>query len=1093
MVVMSKRIKKQRLSRYRLYAALSMKLVIILVGIVVFFFLPVETVKADFVDCNAGGTDCASGTCTGLCKQCIVIPEIPPICICQELSGQPCNRCVTCSRGGTCAGGAGCYPTECECRDGVCYRTDTCDPVCPPGYDGCWSGNCISCTVVCDPCGNSVTCWKDLGGDGGEECGNGILEGGENCEFGDPSGYSCPWGWNCPGPPRECNHGSCRCEDCDDPPDCVCNCDCSGLTVPSSVTPEAPVGGVKVDDPTPTLQWANVSQWGQDQKDCTNGIEPCNCTAGESGLNDRHTYDVYFGTNGTPSLPGPETACTAGNNYTCTVLSSELTITSGNYHYPLQPGTTYYWAVRAVNRGPNSGPNNGVTCTTRGLWTPVQSFVTGVPPEILNIEILDNELATCRDSNDTMTGWTGAYDPASVTHNPIDVAMTIRDADGYEDIDTAFLIIAPENDIYLQPNNCHDSVVQYLLIKVFTNGLFLGYDYRDSTSIEVPEAYCRPNCFVPWNADPNFMESQCNAKGAACYWDDYQAGFWGPYGCSGCQRDWAAVPWDRNNPYRKYDPSCQYPNPPYPPIPPTNGYGEFTGCHGCYYTTVHPEYEIENISYTVQGSDTIELVFRVRFTEGAGSTFDYGEMQMYGMARTYVPGGNVFSGYPNCNIDQPCYTTDPSWTWNFDFTSPTGVLDDRPVDPDLFYWDITASDPPIGGSRSSGLKHIYGFAEHTPEADPSNPVMYDPMIDWEWNPAQPITKQREILGLPSGGIQVQGGDTVLGDITVTDIACNSFHDSETAEPGHEWIMTRLGFVYGHTGLRDPMPNDGAGWSGLDSYYTSVLTPQEVALVPAGSLFLSSDWIGSTPNHCTTGNYRWGGGWASGLDWCSGLYWDCNSLQSGANCPSGFVTSWYDDLYSLAQQSYWVLGDPPHPIVEFDEDVNLGGIIAGANGIFEYIGGSDLSVTEPVCNNVKVIFIPNNNLSISPNFERSAGSSCLFVMGAGTTVTITEGVDNDGNAEILSASVVSDGIFEVEREVLGSRYDPLLIRGMVFADQVSLRRDLVYASNLVDPAELLIHQLSQYNLLREMLGSRYYGDFECGTVSNAEKCEDWVLP
>jgi hypothetical protein len=84
---------------------------------------------------------------------------------------------------------------EPSCGDGILDQGEECELGDPNGYSCLWSEcNQDTCTCIEEP-----------------TCGNGILDQGEECELGDPNGYSCLW--------DVCNQDTCLCPEIQENPD----------------------------------------------------------------------------------------------------------------------------------------------------------------------------------------------------------------------------------------------------------------------------------------------------------------------------------------------------------------------------------------------------------------------------------------------------------------------------------------------------------------------------------------------------------------------------------------------------------------------------------------------------------------------------------------------------------------------------------------------------------------------------------------------------------------------------------------------------------------------------------------------------------
>lgn len=279
---------------------------------------------------------------------------------------------------------------------------------------------------------------------------------------------------------------------------CTCGCNCDGLA-----TPEKPISVSPADDQqrvpatNAVLDWNPPSAWGEDQKVCKNNTNNCFCDPGDSGI--PYNYDLYLATSYTPGdLPvagSPGVACPSGDSrFKCGITQDYYVVTT-----PLQAGTRYYWAVRAVNPGPGGYPGgNGVSCITRGQWGLVRSFVVNNPPTVVSVSPNSGISGTYTDTDNG---------PSTVCgdHNPQTFRVTYHDADGCDDINAAYFWIDDESPVVTR---LHSSIQGG--VRVMSDGRWrmygLGYQNLGRTCPDGSYSY---NCYLnyDWGVDGGWIRS----------------------------------------------------------------------------------------------------------------------------------------------------------------------------------------------------------------------------------------------------------------------------------------------------------------------------------------------------------------------------------------------------------------------------------------------------------------------------------------------------------------------------------------------------------------------------------------------------------
>ncbi|MBD3329295.1 hypothetical protein GF357_02265 [Candidatus Dojkabacteria bacterium] len=325
--------------------------------------------------------DCNSSGCPP-CYSCAQMPDAGGYeCIVDNDKG--CQTCdgfsYTCTvdGGATCAGGS-CNQLSrgCACNNGSCSDNYYCQPECPSGY-GVTNpgGGASSCTVICNPCGNTVTCYQ--GGTG-----------------------STPT----PGTGE-----------------CVCACNSVGYTdpgVPTGLT-YGYQGGSAVPVNTFRLEWDAPGDWGYNVKSC---ISPAiHCPDGELDDGQLHAYQVVIYEDGVTFDPS-----SIGSYYNKYVFYGQSFDYDGA---ALDECTEYNWRVRAINRMPPTSFCNKSN-DRYSDWSDPETFRTNCLPTVVSVTPPNGVSGT---EPDTDNG------PASLCtdNNPATLTVRYSDPDGIGDIVSA--------------------------------------------------------------------------------------------------------------------------------------------------------------------------------------------------------------------------------------------------------------------------------------------------------------------------------------------------------------------------------------------------------------------------------------------------------------------------------------------------------------------------------------------------------------------------------------------------------------------------------------------------------------------------------
>lgn len=749
----------------------------------------------------------------------------------------------------------------------------------------------------------------------------------------------------------------------------------------------------------------------------------------DMALDNVTTGAVLWGYNGWSNLRFDETT---------TVVSSGNT-----YHVKGRDASMPYCYDANLWCAGDSDPYNG-----EGPCTEVHGyFKISYPPTVTSVEVVANSKLKCTLPGGGISPWTGSFRATNPeVSNPIDIMVTVTDKDGWGDIDTVWLDIARQN----MPTNyyCKHELVNYASIGLETSVLYTqGYQYAVST--QVLSNLC--------------VNSGCNSAGSCsgiCQ-IDLEGNLTFPADCA-CARNFLASPF-ASNPISQYDdPLCEL---RYVPGVPAE-------CHSCMPMPDTPNYTVQNVTYSgsgITGTYTFTILFKDAYLGGA---YPEGSQQFYVMAQS----GLVFSG----NLDggyQPNRTTDPSWSWSFDFHEPGGsvsVVHDPVDSANVMRVTNLVTDNLSGARRVYDRKYwlVRDGAIVTPPI-PDGAVAINPAETW-FNHELSVS-QMDLVTIPN----LQGGDWVHSTDIREDIACNVNDNSDNSnqdarEVGPRWIITKLKDVYGWSGFDDPIQ------------------------VTADGSSLSDFWTGGGNAAADFGS---GAATASARGWYSPNY-------SDENRNAVRTVEWYNELYDLAMTSEWAETHGVGSISSIGELINV--IQNGSSGVFVVTGVMTGSVSDPidwnvVCSGRKIIFVPGTvNLEFEPDFTNAdPQSACLFIVSHGT-VSIQPGGDKPEprsscvstslpcvSADTLETAFITDGAFDVNVDASFPRPDRLEIFGFVFSDSANFGRDMLWEDNWVKPTGKITYDPKYYALFNDMLGRKPYSEMECGIVKDSPACLNWV--
>lgn len=381
------------------------------------------------------------------------------------ISDANCDQCLFCNRGICTYSPFGSYCTGCS-----------------PGGCGATSSTCIEPGATCafSPAGS-------CGCDGNGVCSHGVT--GWWCEPICPSSVSSTCTVTCGacGNPKTCSPGGGEIipEPCDP---CVCNCNMDNIWAPQQITNVyTPLDGAVFTNEVVNFSWGALPDdpvvrtpdaWGFNVKRCGNGYCPdgkggfdCPSGAGEDGTVHQYLIAVWDSSdiNSTPLYRAYVNAST-------TSVSSDV-FGAGAFN----SCSTYYWAVRAVNRNPLLDPDDLCIQTDQfGPWSPVRSFRTNCAPSIISVTPSGGVSGRYAYDGQTPT----PLDPESkfvcTRNNPTQFKLTVQDPDGVDDINLTGLWIHDENEDYspnYYSNSIHTINKKGTFVYIIANGTQVGGEY----------------------------------------------------------------------------------------------------------------------------------------------------------------------------------------------------------------------------------------------------------------------------------------------------------------------------------------------------------------------------------------------------------------------------------------------------------------------------------------------------------------------------------------------------------------------------------------------------------------------------------------
>ncbi|MBN2100331.1 hypothetical protein JW710_00335 [Candidatus Dojkabacteria bacterium] len=358
---------------------------------------------------------------------------------------------------------------------------------------------------------------------------------------------------------------------------------------------------------------------------------------------------------------------------------------------------------------------------------------------------------------------------------------------------------------------------------------------------------------------------------------------------------------------------------------------------------------------------------------------------------------------------------------------------------DSIDFDESASD---NDSFDTGLRRIYDRVYNVTNAGETRSGSIGPDVGagaaGTWDPPPTV-----VTGFT-------GGDEVTGSTYAEDMVCNvSSATSNLMQAGAEWMQTKYGAVYAALGFDNPVISGQF----MNSFVTT------------GVYDTDEDWFWNPADDIL-----------SQRSWATNPY---NDMHRGLG--------WYEMLKRLARKSEWLRShDILTPTVSGGR-IDLDNM--SEDGIYEYNGSDDVTVfsSSGQCSGRKILFVDAGNVAIEPDILlANDNSACLFVVR--NDVNIAPGADagNADNEDIIHAGIFADSFTSGP----DNAFDKLRIRGLVIANDTNFNRDLVFEDNLLYPAELIVYDSRLLHLLRDMLGSRPYEQFKCGTVKDTPACEGW---
>lgn len=776
------------------------------------------------------------------------------------------------------------------------------------------------------------------------------------------------------------------------------------------------------------------------------------------------------------SAPGSVTFSTTGYGYypftlAGSTLPNDQVLLSGYYvvqEATLPPGWTRTQvrcldgSTTITNVSPaqiNLVGGHTVVCTYTYSYTPVSPLYSN-SAEDTSMALSSNEsplpvvvaeaLTTDENENSAVLA---AIAPAGV-NNPISIKVTVYDADGYQDIDSVYLDIAPAGKTGNQLDYfCTSEQTQYFSVELMRGLLSRGW--KSAIKTQVVSSDCTPS-----GGSCNSYPDQSSCSSAGCYWDEESY-------LESCRCDPGSF--NPANPVYSYDgPSCQQRIPP----------GTNSNCHSCYSMTDHPNYKILEFQENVIDDYTVSYTFTVLFKSSYPESRNTGGVQQfYVMARS----GLLFSGDGDGGYQPHRYTVanNDQWKWGFDFTIPAGSISvHHPSNTPANTVQITNTV----SDDLSGARFVYNRAwwiDRPGIGNMGGGSLPDQMFNLTAASYTAVMTDSTTSTFAIPDASLDGGDIVRSSDIREDIACND-NSSTTGfgTVGPRWIQTFWGSVYGYQGFDDP--------------------------IPLNATALSQYWIGGVP---PTGNFGSGDASAQLPVWFSTGYDDDN--RNAVRIASSMV-SWYDEMYNLATNSEWtqthqngalyeIVTNPAAPAFDISSILN-----SGEEGIYFSDGGSPLLTvaTSTRCVGRKIVFVPSGvELLIEPDLiNDTEESACLFIVNDGL-ITIGEGSDKSNPmgdvmldltaADRIDAAFITDMKLNVAYDNSFPRPDRLEIFGFVFSNEANFGRDMLWEDNAERPTVRISYDSRFLDLFRDMVGRRPYSEYECGLVKGSEACGGWV--
>ncbi|MBN1618693.1 fibronectin type III domain-containing protein [Candidatus Dojkabacteria bacterium] len=410
----------------------------------------------------------------------------------------------------------------------------------------------------------------------------------------------------------------------------------------------------------------------------------------------------------------------------------------------------------------------------------------------------------------------------------------------------------------------------------------------------------------------------------------------------------------------------------------------------------------------------------------------------------------------------------PGWAdhgdWTLDFDAPIVSVShayDPAYPPDTLRFTANMSD---NGVSDTGIRSITGL-KYTVGRIVGGMIGY---VSLEWplgngnynfSPAQPIFTLSEVrpdASQPSY-YAFEGGDDVGASATVMDNVCNVNNYSVSGSVADNWMLTEGGDVFANTGFSIQIPVAGENFS---NYWVSK---------GGGSFDFGSEGIYA----------------ASDKNW---IGWMNSGYNSGNYNDQNKNLMWYSELYTLALGSDYAM----HNYTSGQSGMLLNALANGEDGIYYYTGNVFSFPQDFQYDGKKLLFLNCPTVNIDPDLTRNDDESALAIITNGNVIVGRGGYAPDpDNQDVVQAAIITDARFEsiIDKDDV-SRYDQLLINGLVFAREASFRRDLIFADNQSTPSELIVYDARYLLMMRDMLGEKKFQDFECGIVEGSDACLDW---